>query len=621
MIKHQLAFFAILVLLCSFSTIVVQAEDSFETIYIRSDGRIDPPTAPISTLDNVTYRFVNEEMILSGGIVVERDNIILDGSACTLQGNKSLGSMGVVLDGRSNVTIKNLTITDFITGVHLMRSLGNILQNDRMTTNTCGIYLENSSGNNMSENDISDQDINGVVLRSSANNSIDENRISANGLYGVYLLDSSNNSLTENEIIGSGLFGIFLTLSPENILSGNYLANNQHGVLLGMSSFNKLRNNTMVDCTCSFGVTSGNLPDYVNDVDTSNTVDGKPIYYWIDKQDMNVPSDAAYVALINCTNITARDLELTRNEQGIVLASTRNSTITRNRIRANCADGILLYRSSNNTIRENDVADCEHNICLVFSSNNALVANTVKSHSHSGIYLGGSSNNSIIGNTVTDNFYGIFLASDWHYQPVGSSDYNIIHENVITSNRNSGIFLSRGPNNNIITENSIEENTPYGVYLALSSENKLYHNNLKNNTWQIYDLFWEGDRTSESVNMWDQNYPSGGNYWSDYDGTDLYSGMYQNETGSDGIGDTPHIIDENNTDRYPLMRPYVSFGDVNFDGVVNFLDAALMKATFGSHLGESEWNGLADLNHDKIIDILDAILLAHNFGIKRDIVA
>jgi hypothetical protein len=56
--------------------------------------------------------------------------------------------------------------------------------------------------------------------------------------------------------------------------------------------------------------------------------------------------------------------------------------------------------------------------------------------------------------------------------------------------------------------------------------------------------------------MWDDGYPSGGNYWSDYRGVDLYSGPYQNETGSDGIGDTPYVIDENNVDHYPLMNPW-----------------------------------------------------------------
>jgi hypothetical protein len=59
-----------------------------------------------------------------------------------------------------------------------------------------------------------------------------------------------------------------------------------------------------------------------------------------------------------------------------------------------------------------------------------------------------------------------------------------------------------------------------------------------------------------SINVWDDGYPSGGNYWSDYDATDFYSGPYQNETGRDGIGDTAYVIDENNQDNYPLVKPW-----------------------------------------------------------------
>ncbi|MCJ7423045.1 hypothetical protein MUP01_02090, partial [Candidatus Bathyarchaeota archaeon] len=58
------------------------------------------------------------------------------------------------------------------------------------------------------------------------------------------------------------------------------------------------------------------------------------------------------------------------------------------------------------------------------------------------------------------------------------------------------------------------------------------------------------------ANVWDDGYPSGGNYWSDYAGLDLYRGAYQNESGSDGIGDVPYNIDASNNDHYPLMTPW-----------------------------------------------------------------
>jgi parallel beta-helix repeat protein len=73
--------------------------------------------------------------------------------------------------------------------------------------------------------------------------------------------------------------------------------------------------------------------------------------------------------------------------------------------------------------------------------------------------------------------------------------------------------------------------------------------------------------------MWDDGYPSGGNYWSDYSGLDQFSGPYQNAMGSDGIGDAPYAIDVFNRDNYPLMHPWSSFSydwTVDDDGPADF---------------------------------------------------
>ena len=69
----------------------------------------------------------------------------------------------------------------------------------------------------------------------------------------------------------------------------------------------------------------------------------------------------------------------------------------------------------------------------------------------------------------------------------------------------------------------------------------------------------------DGVNIWDNGYPSGGNYWDDYTGEDNFHGPNQNFPGGDGIGDTRYYIPEyNNTDNYPFMEPdgWVSEGSV-----------------------------------------------------------
>lgn len=83
-----------------------------------------------------------------------------------------------------------------------------------------------------------------------------------------------------------------------------------------------------------------------------------------------------------------------------------------------------------------------------------------------------------------------------------------------------------------------------------SSSNRIYHNDLINNTKyaQAYD--------NTGNNSWYSSYPFGGNYWNDYTGVDLKSGSNQNIPGSDGIGDAPYNIagGANAKDRYPFMR-------------------------------------------------------------------
>jgi len=127
-----------------------------------------------------------------------------------------------------------------------------------------------------------------------------------------------------------------------------------------------------------------------------------------------------------------------------------------------------------------------------------------------------------------------------------STQINIMG-NIITEGR-QGItsWVCTNSKNSIIGNNI--SNTLYPIYIHDSSLSNIFRNNFINNTYQVW--------SDESLNVWNDDYPFGGNYWSDYTGVDLYSGSYQNESGSDGIGDTPYVIDGSNEDRYPLMNPY-----------------------------------------------------------------
>jgi len=96
----------------------IQPVKASGTIYIRADGSVDPPTANITRVDNVTYAFTDN---INDSIVVERDSIVVDGAGYILQGWG--GGTGISLLGRCNVTIKNMEIKEFsLSGIWLLYS-------------------------------------------------------------------------------------------------------------------------------------------------------------------------------------------------------------------------------------------------------------------------------------------------------------------------------------------------------------------------------------------------------------------------------------------------------------------------------------------------------------------
>ena len=226
--------------------------------------------------------------------------------------------------------------------------------------------------------------------------------------------------------------------------------------------------------------------------------------------------------------------------------------------------GIRLSARGNVTIQNAQIKSFDFGICLdhdglggSYSSNCSISRNNV-TNNRWGIYLDGANNNKISGNNITNNSYGVFF--DY------TNENNTVYGNNIANNE-LGICLDgyisttyeECPENNKIYENNIEDNAEAGVKLV-GLDNIFCHNNFLNNSIVIESEFSSGGTNDPKLSrsIFDDGYPSGGNYWSDYTGVDLYGGPNQDyPSGSDGMGDSPYTIDVNNQDRYPLMTPWV----------------------------------------------------------------
>lgn len=330
-----------------------------------------------------------------------------------------------------------------------------------------------------------------------------------NGLKGIYIR-GRRSTVTDCVAYENG-FG--LVIDP-NIASGY--------------STNVLRRNQLFSNTYNLLVVGHwYFNDYVQDIDSSNLVNGKPVYYLVNEENISITPETypniGYLGIVGSTNVQIANLSLSRNGNGLLVAFSQNTLIENVEVTYN-------YRG----------------ICLKNSPQ------TIVNHCN-----------------LSYNSQGAFM----YY-----SDNVKIEENRISHNE-AGIFLMCS-NSNEICHNDFVGNSPYyQARFHMSANNQIYHNNFICDTQQAYI------ETQGYANSWDDGYPSGGNYWSDYTGVD---------SDHDGIGDTEYVIDVDNRDSYPLMAPMTVFNAGMWDGVSYNVDV-ISNSTVSDFLF-SEFEKLVSFN-------------------------
>jgi parallel beta-helix repeat protein len=490
------------------------------------------------------------------------------------------GYVGIV--NSTNITVKDLTLTNNGEGVLLAHSKNSRIENVNASNNSGdGIHLWHSSNNTITNNIANSNYRGGINLCHSSNNNIANNTANSNDLSGIYLCNSSNNNITNNAANSDG-DGISLYHSSNNIIKNSSLEN--CGILIG-----------------------GDIQHFNTHEIENNTVNGKPIYYYKNEYGRTVPENAGEVILANCFDITVKNIDASHGSIGIQLAFTANSFITDNIVNSNSNYGIFIYCSSNNSIvnniantnsqdgirlynslnnsMANNIANSNNRgICLRNSSNNSIVNNTANSNNHEGIQLSDSSNNSIVNNTANSNNYdGIYLSN---------SSNNCVKNNTANSNSHEGIWLFYSSNNNIANNNA-NSNNWCGINLMRSSNNKIYLNNFINNRENVW--------SPGSTNIWNSTSPISytyngstytnylGNYWDDY--KEKYPGAEEIE--GTGIWDMPYGIDSDQ-DNHPLKELWENY----FAPVENIFDTGSPANPYPSIMGNH--TGTIKPNHTVI---------------------
>lgn len=322
--------------------VTIRATNGEETVYIRADGLVEPPSAPIQRSGD-TYVLTDNITSVSDGIVVERNGITLDGSGYSLQyasgsnASQVANATGISLIGTSNVTIENMTVKLFAKGISLVSngtgavSDWNIITRNYLVGNGGGIYLRNSTNNHVFGNNVTGSSY-GIMLANASNNSVDGNGLA--NILGVYVSSSNNNSVNANSI-SSFNDGIWLDSSSNNFITSNSVtATNGYGViLLGSSDYNDVVGNNLTDCD----------------------------------EGLNLRTSSSYNSIVGN--------RLEGNFRGFEFLDSRNNTIVNNDIADSGWFNFRMARCSDNVVYQNSITGNSFVLWLDSSANNTFYHN------------------------------------------------------------------------------------------------------------------------------------------------------------------------------------------------------------------------------------------------------
>ncbi|MCW4017198.1 MAG: right-handed parallel beta-helix repeat-containing protein [Candidatus Bathyarchaeota archaeon] len=198
------------------------ASSNFADKCIASDGTVEG-TDQIQR-DGDVYRFKGN---ISGSIMIEKDNIVLDGAGYTLLGTGSDDSKGILLVKTSNVTVTRVEFVGFECGVWV-----NSGSNNQILQCRTSVSLHDSFNNTVAHNEMLNNPHYGVYLVASSNNTIRGNLIagSPDGVDFTYSLTESyteNNTITQNTIANTTNYAIFIGYGcrQNTITQNNFLTN------------------------------------------------------------------------------------------------------------------------------------------------------------------------------------------------------------------------------------------------------------------------------------------------------------------------------------------------------------------------------------------------------------
>lgn len=200
--------------------VFIQPKES--TIYLSSAGW----SAPVGSWDPVTQTGTLTQDVFET-IQIDSDGVTLDGNGYSCDGSGS--GNGLYMNGRTGVTVSDLTVEGFPVGMYLFHCSGNTISGNTVSVTSNGIMVIGGSGNTVAGNTVSGgKQAGGICLGGSVGNTVSGNTTTGN-FNGVYLSISDGNTLTGNTTRLNSYNGMQLSHATGNVISGNTIGDNSSG--------------------------------------------------------------------------------------------------------------------------------------------------------------------------------------------------------------------------------------------------------------------------------------------------------------------------------------------------------------------------------------------------------
>ncbi len=308
----------------------------------------------------------------------------------------------------------------------------------------------------------------GQIFLFNCSNFLIENQIFEKSLFGIYSYESNNCTFRNNTFDNNLAHGIDLYYSNEIIIDANTFYNNSNGL-------NFIDTYDMIICNNRFYsdglvIESADVEMLATFEVTNNTVNDKPLGFFINEHNLDLSSSVQYgeLLILNSTNIHVSNQNISDTQAGFIIAFS-NSCSLQESIFSNIITAILVYGCNDITISNNVIEENSDGIIALYVDHLDIKNNVISNNLDDALEIQYCTQILVDNNTCEYN-------AQWAFIFLYNSFLNITNS-IIQYNTFGNIFVRF--TDNLLVYNTTSTNSEWGIYLADITDSEIRESKIR----------------------------------------------------------------------------------------------------------------------------------------------